>query len=382
MTFAQIFGTDPSVIVRSPGRVNLIGDHTDYHDGFVLPIAIQSAIVLEGSSRSDRLVNVQSDSLHASVSIDMDALELHATQWARYFQAAIGVLKQHHLLPGGANVAIGGDLAIGSGLSSSSALVVGFIALVAALYHLPLQQQDLALMGRDAEHLYGTTGGIMDQFIISHARVGHALLLDTRALAYQYIRMPDNFVLVIANTNVPHSQITSPFALRRQEAEASLSILQTAQPGLRALRDVSPRLLDEQAAQILAAPRGNVLWRRARHVVGENLRVLAVASALLLGDMGLVGDLMIASHKSLRDDYEVSSPELDAMMEAALDSPGCLGARMTGGGFGGSTVNLVYGSVVNEFCASLAQRYGSATGIEPTLLVAKPSHGVQFTVRS
>jgi galactokinase len=380
MTFAQTYGTDPSVTVRAPGRVNIIGDHTDYHDGFVLPIAIQSAIVLEGSPRSDRLVNVQSDRFGTSVCIEMDALEPHSQQWARYFQAVIAVLKQRHLFPGGANVTIRGDLSMGSGLSSSSALVVGFIALFAALYDLPLQQQDLALMGRDAEHLYGTTGGIMDQFIISHARAGHALLLDTRALAYQYIPLPDNFVLVIANTNMPHDQLTSPFALRRHEAESSLSILQAAQPGLKALRDVSPMLLEQQEALILAAPGGDVLWRRARHVVAENLRVLAVASALLLGDMGLVGDLMIASHKSLRDDYEASSPELDAMVEAALDCPGCLGARMTGGGFGGSTVNLVHCSAVNGFCASLANRYRSATGIEPSLLIESPSDGVEITV--
>lgn len=361
-----------------PGRVNLIGDHTDYHEGFVLPMALDRGLVLQGRPRPDRCVRVYSQVLQGGVELELDVRERHPERWARYFQGVLSVLAARQPLPYGCDVLIDGDLPPGSGLSSSSALVVGFAALLARLARLPLASLDLAIVGRDAEHWYGTTGGIMDQFVISHARAHHAVLLDCRTLHHEYVPWPADVQIVIAHSGTRHNQLRSPFAQRRQEAEAGLSLLQARQPELRTLRDVDRALLEQQRAALLAADPTGVLWRRCYHVVTENARVRAAAAALAQGALVRVGALMSESHASLRDAYEVSCPELDALVAAAAASPGCLGARLTGGGFGGCTVNLVASDAVPAFCASLRRRYHEATGIDPPLVfAAQPAPGVR-----
>jgi galactokinase len=376
--FRQRFGAAPTVEVRVPGRVNLIGDHTDYHEGFVLPMALDRGLVLQGRPRPDRCVRVYSQVLQGGVELELDVRERHPERWARYFQGVLSVLAARQPLPYGCDVLIDGDLPPGSGLSSSSALVVGFAALLARLARLPLASLDLAIVGRDAEHWYGTTGGIMDQFVISHARAHHAVLLDCRTLHHEYVPWPADVQIVIAHSGTRHNQLRSPFAQRRQEAEAGLSLLQARQPELRTLRDVDRALLEQQRAALLAADPTGVLWRRCYHVVTENARVRAAAAALAQGALVRVGALMSESHASLRDAYEVSCPELDALVAAAAASPGCLGARLTGGGFGGCTVNLVASDAVPAFCASLRRRYHEATGIDPPLVfAAQPAPGVR-----
>ncbi|HZU07443.1 MAG TPA: galactokinase [Chloroflexota bacterium] len=376
--FQQRFGAVPTVEVQVPGRVNLIGDHTDYHEGFVLPMAIDRVLVLQGRPRADRRVRVYSRVLQAGLELDLDVRERHAERWARYFQGVLSVLAARQPLPRGCDVLIEGDLPPGSGLSSSSALVVGFAALLARLAELPLSPADLAIVGRDAEHWYGTTGGIMDQFVISHARARYAVLLDCRTLHHEYVPWPADAQVVIAHSGTRHNQLRSPFAQRRQEAEAGLRVLQAQQPTLRTLRDVDPPLLEVARAALLAADPTGVLWRRCYHVVTENARVQAAAVALARGALAQVGALMSESHASLRDAYEVSCRELDALVAAAEASPGCLGARMTGGGFGGCTVNLVARDAVTAFCESVRHRYHDATGIDPPLVfAAQPSEGVR-----
>ncbi len=375
--FEQRFGFPPTAAVRVPGRVNLLGDHTDYHDGFVLPMAIERAILLQGRPRDDGLIRIFSHTLKRTLELDLSLEERHAETWAHYFQGVLSVLGEPYKISSGCDVLIDGDLPPGGGLSSSSALVVGFGALLAQLYALDLDALQLAILGRDAEHWYGTTGGIMDQFVISHARAGHAVLLDCRSLKCSYVPLPDGVTVVIANTGTRHDQIASPFADRRKEAEAGLRLLQSRLPEVKALRDIEPDVLEAHAGALLAADQSGVLWRRCRHVVTENARVVAAASALAAGDLRKVAVLMAASHASLRDDYQVSCPELDAMVAAVEDSPGCFGARMTGGGFGGCTVNLVSSEVVDSFCRSLAERYHRATGIEPTIFTTRPADGVQ-----
>jgi galactokinase len=273
-------------------------------------------------------------------------------------------------------VLIDGDLPPGGGLSSSSALVVGFAALLAQLNHVRLDPLELAIIGRDAEHWYGTTGGIMDQFVIAHARAGQAVQLDCRSLSHQYVPLPPGVSVVVAHTGTRHNQIASPFAERRQQAEAGLRVLQARLPEARTLRDISLDDLEQQRGALLAADPSGVQWRRCHHVVAENARVLAAGRALERGDLGAMGELMAESHASLRDEYEVSCAELDAMVEAAKASPGHVGARMTGGGFGGCTVNLVASEVVEAFCQSVAGRYRRATGIEPAISVTQPATGV------
>ena len=375
--FERRFGATPALGVRVPGRVNLIGDHTDYHEGFVLPMAIDRAIFLLARRRHDRLLRVHSRTLDAGFELSLDSKDRHAERWARYFQGVLSVMGARHPVETGCDVLVDADLPPGGGLSSSSALVVGFAAAVAHLHGLALEPHELAEVGRDAEHWYGTTGGIMDQYVISHARAGQAVLLDCRSLHHELIAIPDDVTIVIANTGTRHDQIVSPFAERRREAEAALRVVRARTPEVCTLRDLDPERHENYRPDLLDADPGGTLWRRSRHVVSENERVLAAAAALSLSDLPRVGQLMAASHASLRDDYEVSSPELDAMVDAARLSPGCLGARMTGGGFGGCTVNLVAEDAAAVFCASLQERYQSATGIEPTIFVSKPSDGVQ-----
>ncbi len=375
--FERRFGAAPELGVRSPGRVNLIGDHTDYHEGFVLPMAIERAIFFVARRREDRRISVYSQTLDAGFEIGFDTQHRHAERWARYFQGVLSALSGRHPLEVGADVLIDADLPPGGGLSSSSALVVGFAAIVARLHGLALPPLELAQIGCDAEHWYGTTGGIMDQYVISHGRAGHAVLIDCRSLSQELIAMPGGVAVVIASTGTRHDQIASPFAERRREAEAALSVVQARAPDVVAFRDVDPDRHAQFRPDLMAADPSGVLWRRSAHVVSENARVLEFAAALLRGELPRMGRLMAESHASLRDDYEVASPELDAMVDAALASPGCIGARMTGGGFGGCTVNLVAADETAAFCASLHERYRRATGIEPAIFVSKPSDGVQ-----
>ncbi len=375
--FEQRFGAQPETVVRAPGRVNLIGEHTDYHEGFVLPMAIDRAITLAGRRRADRFLHVWSRVLQAGVTVDLDAAERHPERWARYLQGVASVLGARHDLAHGGDVLIDADLPPGGGLSSSSALVVGFAALLAQLNGLQLEPLELAIIGRDAEHWYGTTGGIMDQFVIANARAGQAVLLDCRELTHRDVPLPPEAAVVIAHTGTRHNQIASPFAERRQQAEAGLHILQARYPTARTLRDLTPEALEQERATLLAADPSGVKWRRCHHVVAENARVVAAGRALERGDLRAMGALMAESHASLRDEYEVSCPELDAMVAAAEASPGHIGARMTGGGFGGCTVNLVAREAVTAFCGSLEERYRQATGIQPTIFVTQPGPCVQ-----
>jgi galactokinase len=375
--FERLFGRTPEALVQAPGRVNLIGDHTDYHEGFVMPMAINRAIRLQGRHRPDRLVRIHSRTLHGDLTIDLESQERHSERWAHYFQGVISVFASRYQSPNGCDVLIEGDLPPGGGLSSSSALVVGFAALLAQLNDTPLTSLELALLGRDAEHWYGTTGGIMDQFVISHGREDHAVVLDCRNLSHEYMPLPEDIVIVIANTNTQHNQIASPFALRRQQAEQGLQVLQSLLPNITTLRDVDLDTLEQHRSKLFAVDPTGVLWRRCEHVVAENARVRAAAAVLAQGDLQVVGELMAESHASLRDNYEVSSPELDVMVAAANASPGCLGARMTGGGFGGCTVNLVAADAVEAFCQNVAKQYQCETGIEPVIFPTRPSDGVR-----
>jgi galactokinase len=375
--FEHTYGTAPEVVVRAPGRVNLIGDHTDYHEGFVMPMAIDRSILLYGRRRPDPRVRIRSNTLDAGLEIDLGSSERHPEAWAHYFQGVISVLGARYALVNGCDVLIDADLPPGGGLSSSSALVVGFGALLARLNGIDLAPYDLAILGRDAEHWYGTTGGIMDQFVISHASEGNAVVLDCRSLSYEYAPMPKDATVVIANTNTQHNQIKSPYAQRRREAEAGLRVLQARVPKVKTLRDVDPDALERHRADLLAEDPTGVLWRRCRHVVSENARVLAAVSAFKQDDLRSAGALMAQSHASLRDDYEVSSAELDAMVAAAEQSPGYVGARMTGGGFGGCTVNLVANDAVAPFCQNVGDQYLSATGVEPLIFTTRPQDGVR-----
>jgi galactokinase len=371
-TFRRLFGADPRVY-RAPGRVNLIGEHTDYNEGLVMPAAIDASTWVAIAPRHDRKVLVRSENFSETVELDLDQPLAHARRhWSDYpFGVAIKLEQAGQKLRG-ANLLLRGEVPIGSGLSSSAAIeiVTGFALLDIA--GVPIDRLELAQRCRQAENDFvGMRCGLMDQFTSCFGQAGHALILDCRSLDYQLLPMPENVKLVVCNTMVKHELAASAYNARRAECEEAVRLLAREAPGVRSLRDVTLDEL-EQAGDGLPETNRN----RSRHVITENARVVEAASALRHADMDTFGKLMAASHRSLRDDYEVSCAELDLMVEIAAKTEGCWGARMTGGGFGGCTINLVASEDVESFKRTVANGYAQVTGWEPEIYVCSPSQGV------
>jgi galactokinase len=343
---------------RAPGRVNLIGEHTDYNDGFVMPVAIDrhTRVVIE--PRADRRLAVRSSAFDETVEIDLDAAGGGPTgHWSDYIRGVAAVLERDGHRLGGATLDITSDVPIGAGLSSSAALEVAVGRALLGAAGIDLDRTALALACQRAEHEYaGTRCGVMDQFVVCHGRPGHALLLDTRTLEMEWLPLPGRVAIVVCNTMTKHALAGSAYNERRADCEAGVRAIAVRLSEVRALRDVTPAIL-ETSRDVLPER----VYRRCRHVVTENMRVMSAATALRLGNLDAFGSLMGASHRSLRDDYDVSCAELDAMVECAA-GPGLFGARMTGGGFGGCTVNLVATDAVDDFRARVTHRYRERTG--------------------
>ncbi len=371
--FEQRFGRAPEVLVRAPGRVNLIGEHTDYNDGFVLPAAIDRDVLLAAARRADDRIRLWAMDLDDEDEFPLSAIERsEAKPWSNYQRGVAAMLQARGYRLVGANVAFSSNVPIGAGLSSSAAVEVAAAFGFLTLSGQTMDRAQMALACQQAEHEYaGVPCGIMDQFISALGQAGHALLIDCRDLSYRHVPVPAGVRIVVADTGVRRALAGSEYRVRRAQCEEAVRLLQPVLPGIRALRDVRVEDLQQHGHRL-----PDVVLRRARHVVSENQRVLDTVAALEQGDLARVGELLIASHESLRDDYEVSSPELDAMVEAALAAPGCLGARLTGAGFGGCTVSLVTEASVEEFVGQLADVYRERTGREATVYVTRASDGV------
>jgi galactokinase len=369
--FTQRYGGFPA-IYRAPGRVNLIGEHTDYNDGFVMPAALDLYTYIAIRSRSDRLLRVHSVNLAESQDLDLERIRPGKSgHWSDYVRGVAGVLESSGCHLRGADVMIMSEVPFGAGLSSSAALEVGLAMALLSNSHLEIDRTAIAMLCQRAEHLYPETRcGIMDQFIACHGRAGHALLLDCRSLEFRAFPLPDRVRLMICNTMVKHEHASSGYNARRLECEEGVRILSQVLPGIRALRDVTLNDLENYRDRL-----GPTISRRVRHVVTENERVQKAAHGLETGDLRESGRLMAESHRSLRDDYEVSSPELDLMVELASRLDGVYGARMTGGGFGGCTVNLVDADRVTKVGQEIRERYQSETGLEPMIYSCQASEG-------
>lgn len=370
--FDRMFGGEPRLF-RSPGRVNLIGEHTDYNDGFVLPMAIDRETAVAIRARDDRTVRVHTMNLDKSAEFDLDRpADTVPGSWVNYIEGVARILELKGVKLKGTDMLICSDVPNGAGLSSSAALetVVGLS--LSAIADANVDRETLAKVGQQAEHEYaGARVGIMDQFVALHAHAGHALLLDCRSLKYENVPLDTSSVAVaICDTNVKHNLASSEYNVRRMECERAVEILKEFIPGIRALRDVSAGDLEKYADK-LPEP----VNRRARHVVTENERTLQAAEALRQNDLSTFGLLMWQSHASLKNDYEVSCRELDILVEIAGETQGVLGARMTGGGFGGSTVSLVEREFLPEFEEAIRNRYKKATDIDPTILISEPGEG-------
>lgn len=359
-------------LFQAPGRANLIGDHIDYMGGLVLPMAIDRGTWLWVEERNDSLIRGSSVNFpeFGTIKADIDqATYDEESGWLNYLVAMIFALRQGGAeIPHGFDVRVRGDIPNGAGLSSSASIELAFGVALNTWFDLGLTPTQLAQAGQVAENSFiGVSSGIMDQLIIANGRRGFAMAMDCETLEVTPVPMPEDDVVVVADTRKRRGLVESAYNERRAAAEAA-----EQQLGGGRLVDIAPDELAEALAKLspeLVGP--------ARHVASEQHRVLAAVEALKAGDDVRMGELMRESHESLRDDYRVTGPELDAMVEAAWDAPGCIGARMTGAGFGGCTVNLVRGDDVDEFIASVGPRYQKATGREPRFFVVRPDEGAR-----
>lgn len=371
--FVAQFGATP-IVVQAPGRVNLIGEHTDYNDGFVMPSAIQFQTTVGIAARGDDRLIISSENYGAQVEFSMAGLPATAKKhWSDYPVGVATKLRERGVRLPGANLLIRGDVPQGAGLSSSASLEVAVCQGFLELIREKMDGAEIALLCQRAENEFvGARCGIMDQFVSVHAQKDHALLLDCRNLEYSQQPLPDTVRLVICNTMVRHSLAGGEYNLRRQECEAGARFFAGKRAGVKALRDVSMEEFEKYANALPESTR-----KRCRHVIGENARVVEAAEALRQQDLARFGRLMRESHASLRDDFEVSCRELDEMVELAQEVEGVYGARMTGGGFGGCTVNLVKAESVERFKAKIEAGYERVSGRRPEVYVCAASDGVR-----
>jgi galactokinase len=371
-SFDEIYGTTPEVAVRAPGRVNLIGEHTDYNDGFVLPAAIDRSIAFAGRKRADRVVRVHSIDFAGSVEFSLDDIQKDAKNpWSNFIRGVSKYLEEDGHRLSGADMVFGGDVPREAGLSSSAAVEVGAAAFWKNLLRLEVDPVYLVKLARKAENQFvGVPCGIMDQFISALGRENHALFLDCRDLSYRHVPLRGNVKIVVCNSGVKRALAQSEYEVRLNQCRQAVAQIASTGLAVRSLRDVAPEHL-EAARPVLS----EILFRRARHVVSENHRVLEAVKVLEAGNLERFGELMNASHESLRDDYEVSSKELDVLVELAWKQPGVLGARMTGAGFGGCTVNLVRQETAEAFAEAVRRGYQDALGLKAEIYICKASQG-------
>jgi galactokinase len=371
--FRELYGQNARVYC-APGRVNLIGEHTDYNDGFVMPVAMDMYTWVATAPREDTQVHVYSRNLSEHAEMDLRDTNLRVLgHWSAYVLGVAASLRQTSQEIRGANLLVEGKVPMGAGLSSSASVEVAAGYALLAASGLSLNPVELAKICQRAENEFaGARCGIMDQMIACCGRANYALMLDCRSLEFQLLPLFLDAQFVVCNSMVKHDHAASGYNARRADCETATRILAGEIPGVRALRDVT--LVDlERFSQSLP----EVVYRRARHVVSENARVIAARSALERGDPELFGRLMRESHRSLRDNYEVSCPEVDTLVELACELDGVYGSRITGGGFGGCTISLVQSGKVAEFGRVLAQRYEQATGKKSDIYIFQASDGAR-----
>ena len=371
--FEQRFGNRPRVF-RAPGRVNLIGEHTDYNDGFVMPAAVGFSTYVAIAPRNDRKLVIHSEEFSGDCEFHLDRFpEQRTGVWCDYILGVFAALRQRGHALTGANLLVHGEVPIGSGLSSSAAIEVASAMAFNSLDGNPLTLPETAKLCRQAENEFvGARVGIMDQFVSCMGKAGNAFFLDCRSLEYKYVPIPAGIQLVVCNTMVKHDHAAGAYNQRRAECEEGVRYFATRDPAVHALRDVSIKTLEQHKTDLPP-----VIAKRCTHVICENQRTLDAARALASGDLPSVGELMRQSHDSLRDLYEVSCSELDAMVDAAQGLPGFVGGRMTGGGFGGCTINLVRDENAKDFAVEVSARYRKLTGIEPQTYLCSAEQGAQ-----
>jgi galactokinase len=366
--FSDRFGSPPQALVRAPGRVNLIGEHTDYNDGFVLPMAIDRAIWAALRPRSDSRVHVDALDYGNAVAFELEKIRHTGAGWGEYVKGVAWALQRHGYVLCGWEGVMAGDVPIGAGLSSSAALEMATAQAFATVSGLVWEPETMARLGQLAENEWvGVNCGIMDQMISAAGEADHALLIDCRSLGTEAVPLPSGTAVVVLDTSTRRGLVDSAYNERRAQCEEAARFFCVA-----ALRDVSLEQFEAQCHGL-----DEVTRRRAHHVITENARTLRGAEAMRRGDAVELGLVMDAGHASLRDDFEVSSDELNTMVACARQEEGCYGARMTGGGFGGCAVALVDSGMATTFAVEVTAAYHAATGIAPNSYVCEASEGAE-----
>ena len=364
--FAARHGAPAAFIARGPGRVNIIGDHTDYNDGFVLPMAIDRAVWIALRPRRDGIVSVHSLDFGETREFDPTSDARNGKGWIEYIRGVAWALRDSGRAVCGWDGVTVGDVPLGAGLSSSAALELAAARAFSASCSVTWEPSEMALLAQRAENQWvGVNCGIMDQLISAAGKAGHAMLIDCRTLETRAVPLPEDAVVVVLDTATRRGLVGSAYNERRRQCEDAAEVL-----GVSALRDVDLATFERRIDEL-----NSVTRRRARHVITENARVVQAADALAAGDLPTVGRLMSESHASLRDDFQVSRDELDIMAEVASALPGCYGARMTGAGFGGCAVALVDRAFADDFSREVAREYERATRLRPSIYVCAAAQG-------
>ena len=374
-TFRGTFGETPTMI-QSPGRVNLIGEHTDYNEGFVLPAAIDKAIYLAVGPRADQKLHFVSADLNSTYQGNLADIKQSSKRWANYLLGVVDQVQKETKLPGGLNVVFGGDIPIGAGLSSSAALENGVVVALNHLYNLGMDRVPMALLSQRAENQFvGVQCGIMDQFASMMGKAGHVIKLDCRSLQYAYAPLAmEGFRIVLCDSQVKHSLGATEYNTRREECEAGVAMLKPFYGDqVRSLRDVTMAMLNEHVRD-----QEPLLYRRCAYVVLENQRVVDAVADLEAGNIDAFGQRMYASHEGLSRWYQVSCPELDVLEDIARAHPGVVGARMMGGGFGGCTINLVREEALADFGETIQKKYVERTGKQTLLHTCRIEDGTHI----
>ncbi len=365
--FRRRFGSSPPFVARAPGRVNLIGEHTDYNDGLVLPMAIDREISIAVRPRDDATVLLHSLDFDETAAISLAHLGRGDHGWAEYLKGVAWVVQERAPIVNGWDGVVVGDVPRGAGLASSAALELAIMRAFAVVNQMAWKFDEVARAGQRVENEWiGVQSGVMDQLVVASAQEGHAMLIDCRSLVVHHVPVPDHVSVVVLDTTTRRSLGDTAYNQRRQQCEAAAELL-----GVVALRDVTLGQLDAHTERM-----SDTLYRRARHVVTENARTVAAAHALRIGDVVELGRLMNASHASLRDDFEVTNAALDLIVDLAQSQPACFGARMTGAGFGGCAVAIVETARVDQFTIEVTRDYQARIGLEARVYVCRAVNGV------
>lgn len=375
-SFRKIFEAEP-VLIKSPGRINIIGEHTDYNDGFVMPAAINKAIYVAVSQRDDQEIHLYSESYQQKHVASIDQIEKTDKSWANYILGVADQIKKRGLQFSGFNLYLDGNVPLGAGLSSSAALECATAFAIKHLNNLDISQMDLALISQKAEHEFaGVNCGIMDQFASVFGKKDQAVMLDCRSMKYEYIPLKlDGYKLVLLNTNVKHSLADSAYNERRSQCEQGVAWIKEHEPTVNSLRDVNLELLEKHVK-----PKDSQVYQKCAFIVKEIDRVVKAADQLANGNLNALGNLMFATHEGLSKDYEVSCKELDFLVDFVRDFDGVLGARMMGGGFGGCTINIVKDDRIDSLIDQIKIAYSNSFDLNLEAYVVETGDGSSLVV--